>query len=173
MHHYPAFHSLHSSPSLTTIDAHNSSTSRSWLLCSSSIDIQNLDSFQPLGYTSPRLPPWFLACHDKNHADRHFLCELNHFFLSFFLSSFLPFPPTTCGRIMTLPNARIRRRSSLEKRDPFASPEVYYAKEDGLSSLVQNRLWVTRKPSQNDVVNRRRSSHGKWDAQKNTFHIMR
>ncbi len=62
---------------------------------------------------------------------------------------------------MSLPNARIRRSSSIERRDPYASPEIYYAKEHGTSSLVSNRIWVTKTPAQIEIVNRRRASHGK------------
>jgi hypothetical protein len=62
---------------------------------------------------------------------------------------------------MSLPNGRIRRSSSLERRDPYASPQVYYAKDDGSSSLVRNRLWVSKTAAQNEIVNRRRASHGK------------
>ena len=62
---------------------------------------------------------------------------------------------------MSLPTGRLRRSSSLERCDPYASPEVYYAKEHGTSSLVRNRAWVTKSPARIEIVNRRRASHGK------------
>lgn len=62
---------------------------------------------------------------------------------------------------MSLPDGRIRRSPSIERRDPYASPEVYYAKDHGTSSLVRNRIWVTKSPPQIEIVNRRRASHGK------------
>jgi hypothetical protein len=62
---------------------------------------------------------------------------------------------------MSLSNGRIRRSSSLERRDPYASPEIYYGKEDGASSLARNRIWSTKSPAEREVVNKRRASHGK------------
>jgi len=60
-----------------------------------------------------------------------------------------------------LPDDPIRRSASFERRDPYASPEIYYAKEHGTSSLVRNRAWVTKSPAHIHIVNRRRGSHGK------------
>jgi hypothetical protein len=61
---------------------------------------------------------------------------------------------------MSLPDGPIRRSASFERCDPYASPEIYYAKEHGTSSLVRNRAWVTKSPAHIHIVNRRRGSHG-------------
>jgi hypothetical protein len=63
---------------------------------------------------------------------------------------------------MSLSYGRVRRSSSLERRDPYATPDVYYAKEDG-SSLVRNRIWMKKSPADGEIVNKRRGSHGKPD----------
>lgn len=78
------------------------------------------------------------------------LCDIRLFILSF-----------PAHRIMSVPDVRIRRKSSLERCDPYAIPEVYYAKEGGYSSLVRNRVWVTKSYAHPELVNRRRASHGK------------
>lgn len=62
---------------------------------------------------------------------------------------------------MSVSNGRIRRSSSLERRDPYASPDIYYGKEDGSSSLVLNRVGVTKSPARGKIINIRRASHGK------------
>jgi hypothetical protein len=62
---------------------------------------------------------------------------------------------------MNVSNGRIRRSSSIERRDPYASPEIYYAKEAPTSPLVRDRVWVTKSPTRGGILNRRRASHGK------------